>query len=81
MNWFLIVYDRSQSRSLLCERYPAAAHDVAWAARSALTLQHLRELNVEVVLIGAASEAVVRRTHARYFQAPDTVVRDAAVAS
>lgn len=77
MSWFLIVYDRSPSRSLSCVRYPPAAHDAAWDQRTALTLRHLREPNVEVVLIGAASEAVVRLTHARYFQAPAPVVRDA----
>ena len=81
MNWFLIVYDRALGRSLLCERYPADAHAIAWEKRSELTLHHLREPQIEVVLIGADSEEVVRGTHARYFYAAGTVVTDAVLAA
>ena len=67
MAWFLIVYDRSQQQTLRCDPYTDAEYEQAWAARSALTISHIGDRNIEVVLLGSGSLAEVRGTHPRYF--------------
>lgn len=69
MAWFLIVYDRKRQRTTRCDEYSASEYDAAWSARNELTLEHARDPDVEVVLLGSGSADEVRRTHARYFQA------------
>ena len=73
MMWFLIVYDRPQQRMTHFRAYASDEYDIAWRARNELSLSHVRDPDVEVVLLGASSEADVRVTHARYFQPPLTV--------
>ena len=65
---FLIEYDRRAGRIVTMQKFDDAhareAHDV----RLALELTRNREgIDREVVLLDAADEAAVRRTHRRYF--------------
>lgn len=64
---FVVVYDRSRARTLEMRQFAASGEDAAlefWRQRE---LDHLGDLDIEVVLLDAESEADLRRTHARYF--------------
>lgn len=67
MPYFLLVYDQ-HSGDLELTEYPAEARDEALRARFAREAVELRRPHIEVVVLSAASEEALRRTHARYFQ-------------
>jgi hypothetical protein len=66
---FLIEYDRSQGRIVTFKTFDDLARQEAEAARLQLELK-LNRLGTEreVVLLEAASEEALRRTHRRYFE-------------
>jgi hypothetical protein len=66
---FLIEYDREQGRILKLERFNGSDRNRAEEARLNLELD-LRSKGIknEVVLLEAANEEAVRRTHRRYFE-------------
>jgi hypothetical protein len=65
---FLIEYDRRRGKLVTFKRVRDADHAAASAARLELELKaHRAGLRHEIVLLDAASEAALRRTHGRYF--------------
>ena len=67
MPQFLVVYNQLTGDVQLSE-YPDEARAEALQRRFALEREHRLEPHIEVVLLGARSEDVLRRTHARYFK-------------
>ncbi|HSV66033.1 MAG TPA: hypothetical protein VLJ59_09045 [Mycobacteriales bacterium] len=63
---FLLVYDRSAGRLLSLVEHPTRAG--ALQARFDTEKQHRHDTSIEVVVLTAASEQVLHRTHARYFK-------------
>jgi len=66
---FLIEYDRSSGQLVRIESFPEPERQDAESARLELELE-LNRLgrDHEVVVLEAASEAALRRTHRRYFE-------------
>jgi hypothetical protein len=65
---FLIDYDRKMGRMLRFETYADEELAKATESRLNLELEHFRQgVEREVVLLEAADEQAVRRTHRRYF--------------
>lgn len=66
---FLIEYDRSQGRIVTFRAFDDSARREAEETRLQLELELNRfGTEREVVLLEAASEAALRRTHRRYFE-------------
>lgn len=66
---FLIEYDRDAGRIIQIRFFDAAKRGDAEAARLALELKLNRALVArEVVLLEAADEEALRKTHGRYFE-------------
>ncbi len=66
---FLIEYDRGRGRLVRIEPFSDSARKRAEESRLNLELElNLKGIENEVVLVEAASEEVVRRTHSRYFE-------------
>lgn len=66
---FLIEYNRPQGRIVTFQRFKDSKRLKAQNARLALELElNRRGIDHEVVLLEAASEGAVRRTHRRYFE-------------
>ena len=66
---FLIQYDRSTGTLRVFEPFDDAQRGEAERARLALELEN-RPGSTEVVVLEAASEEALRRTHRRYFESP-----------
>jgi hypothetical protein len=68
MSYFLLIYDRSAGQ--LCEltEFDDADREAALAERFARERDAEGDPNLEIVLLGAPSEAALRRTHSRYFK-------------
>lgn len=65
----MIEYNRPQGRLVTFERFTDSERLTAQNARLNLELDlNRRGVNHEVVLLEAASEAALRRTHRRYFE-------------
>jgi len=66
---FLIQYDRRAGRIVKLERFTDEQRLVAGKARLNLEIElHHRHQSHEVVLLEAASEKALRKTHGRYFE-------------
>ena len=66
---FLIEYNRPQGRIVTFQRFQDSERLKAQNLRLDLELDlDRRGVNHEVVLLEAASEAAIRRTHRRYFK-------------
>jgi hypothetical protein len=66
---FLMHYDRARGRIVELRRFDEAERTVAEDARLELELALGRErIEREVVLLEAASEGALRKTHRRYFE-------------
>jgi hypothetical protein len=66
---FLIEYDRDQGRIVTIQSFDDSERGVAEDTRLALELNlNLTEIENEVVLLEAATEEALRRTHRRYFE-------------
>ena len=76
MPQFLIVYNRLTGAVVMNE-YADDARAEALERRFALEREHRLEPHIEVVLLGARSEDVLRRTHARYFKTVRELVESA----
>ena len=72
---FLMQYDRRAGRLVTFTSFREQDRALAEKARLDIELRTERNvLNNEVVLLEAASEAVLRRTHRRYFQNPRQII-------
>jgi hypothetical protein len=66
---FLIEYNRSEGQIIALTSFEDSERDTAEEARLNLELAlHARGVGNEIVLLEAASEEAVRRTHRRYFE-------------
>jgi hypothetical protein len=71
---FLIEYDRQRGQIVTFRIFENAEKDQAEDTRIALELDlHRRGTKHEVVVLEAASEEAVRRTHRRYFESLDSL--------
>lgn len=68
---FLVEYDRSAGQLVRLELYESSARRDAEDARLELELAlNHQGVDHEVVILDAANEAALRRTHRRYFDGP-----------
>lgn len=66
---FLVEYDRTEGKLQRMQRFDASQRHEAEDARLALELDLKRKgIEREIVLLEAESEAVLRKTHRRYFE-------------
>ncbi len=66
---FLIEYDRDEGRIVSIENFANTDREMAEDSRLKLELNlHLKNIDHEVVLLEAATEDALRRTHRRYFE-------------
>lgn len=65
---FLIDYDRRAGKLVTMRTFDDSQRSAALAKRLELELKyHRAQIDREVVLLEAADEAAIRRTHRRYF--------------
>jgi hypothetical protein len=75
---FLIEYHRPKGRIVTFKRFKDSERLKAEKSRLGLELDlNRRGVDHEVVLLEAANEAAVRRTHRRYFEDPRQIVKSA----
>jgi hypothetical protein len=66
---FLIEYDRGRGRIVNIRSFSDSAREEAEQSRLELELDlNLKTIDNEVVLLEAATEEALRRTHRRYFE-------------
>lgn len=66
---FLLEYDRQKGRIVTIEAFRDADRKASEKLRLQLEMElNLKNVENEVVLLEAASEAALRRTHRRYFE-------------
>ena len=68
MTYFVLAYRRGRGEVIYRHDYSVSERDQAWLLRDELALRFARDPDVEVVLLGAESEAELRSTHGRYFE-------------
>ncbi len=68
MTYFVLAYRRGRGKVIERHDYSVADRDHAWLLRDKLALRYAGDPDVEVVLLGADSEAELRKTHGRYFE-------------
>jgi len=66
MKHYLVIFDKALGDMSEFQEYDDGAE--ALSARFAAERRHAGDPNVEIVVLGADSKAVLRRTHARYFK-------------
>ncbi len=76
MPQFLIVYNQTTG-ALEVKEYGDNERDAALARRFELEREHRLEPHIEVVLLSARSEDILRRTHGRYFKTVQELVESA----
>lgn len=64
---FVVAYDRPKMALLTFESFASAATGEAGRLKLQLEQRYANREDVEVGLFESASEAVLRRTHSRYF--------------
>jgi len=76
--WFLIDYNRRAGKLMAITQFAATDRIAAEDARLALELeQRLAGIENEVVLLDAASEQALRKTHRRYFESWQSIAASA----
>jgi hypothetical protein len=68
MSYFLLVYDRNAGQLRELKRFEDADRETALAERFARERDSEGRDDLEIVLLGAPSEEVLRRTHSHYFK-------------
>ena len=74
MNYFLITYNRDAGQVEDLVAFDAGGREEALRRRFELEEKYRNDLKIEVVVIGAESEQILRVTHARYFKSPQELV-------
>ena len=73
---YLVHYDRSSGTLKAKHTYSDAQRDVAEQARLALEVEKLHAgVASEIVLLEASSELELRKTHSRYFETIEQLLR------
>ena len=65
MKYFLVVFDRGLGSIVRLSEFSVA--DDAMTARFAAETEFVDNADMEIVVLGAASEEALHRTHGRYF--------------
>ena len=73
MKHFLLVFDRAEGRLLSVT--PFTRRGEALQARFEAERLHRADPSVEIVVLNAASEEALRKTHARYFETAQEIAR------
>lgn len=74
--FFLIQYDRRNGQLVTLDRYAKSQRSKAEAARLEMELQLIIDgVEREVVMLEAASEEALRKTHRRYFETLQTLAK------
>ena len=74
--FFLIQYDRRNGQLVSLDRYTKSQRGQAEEARLAMELRLQAEgIEREVVMLEAASEEALRKTHRRYFETLQTLAK------
>jgi hypothetical protein len=76
MTQFLVVFDRQHGHVVEVKEF-SNDHD-ALKARFSTERLHAGDVNIEVVVLGAASQADLRQTHGRYFNTVHQLAQAAA---
>ena len=67
--YFLIEYNRSEGRVITFKEFNSSERVKAEQSRLEIELElNQRKIDHEVVLLDAANESALRRTHRRYFE-------------
>ena len=75
---FLLQYDRAAGKLMKIVPFLDSQRDESSSARLSLELElNHTKIGHEVVLLEAASEEALRKTHRRYFENLDTLARTA----
>ncbi|MEO6222827.1 MAG: hypothetical protein ABIP90_06220 [Vicinamibacterales bacterium] len=74
---FLIHYDRALGRIIKLQKFDDGDRAAAETSRFALELANLQKASIEVVLLEAASEEGLRKTHRRYFETLEELIEPA----
>lgn len=73
---FLIEYDRRRGQIVTFQTYPDTQREKAGEARLTMELKLRGEgIEREVVMLEAASEEALRKTHRRYFETLNTLAK------
>lgn len=75
VRYFLLVYNRPEGRLVSLDEY--AEQDAALEARFALEREHEGDRDLEIVVLGSDSLDTVKRTHRRYFESVEDMLRSA----
>lgn len=77
---FLIEYDRRRGRLIRLDSFEDTHRSVAERIRLDIELDlHYQQVDHEVVLLQAATEAALRRAHRRYFEKASEIARSAGI--
>jgi hypothetical protein len=80
--WFLIDYDRRAGKLEAIREFGDAQRREAEEARLALELQQRSAgIEHEVVLLDAANESALRKTHRRYFESLEEMITSTSYSS
>jgi hypothetical protein len=72
---FLLEYSRTLGRLVTFKRFADADRTIAERARLDLELSRNREdVQTEIVLLEASTEAALRKTHRRYFESARQII-------
>lgn len=77
MNYYVLIYNQAEGRVLDVENYADVAA-AALARRFELDRQYASDDDVEIVLLSAASEEALVRTHSRYFKSVHELLKASA---
>ena len=81
MKYFVLTYERSAGVARIRRVYSSAHRTDAMRERFALeATEGAANPDLEIVVLGAESEDVLRRTHARYFSSVKTLAAELAAA-
>lgn len=81
MKYFVMTYNRRSGDALIRHIYSDAERSVAMRERFELEASEgADDVDLEVVVLGAESEEVLRKTHARYFASAKTLADELSAA-
>lgn len=81
MKYYVMTYNRRFGIGQIRDVYPSAKRSEAMRARFALEASEgVKDVDLEVVVLGAESEDDLRQTHGRYFSSAQTLAGELSAA-
>jgi hypothetical protein len=77
VKYYLVVYDQRAATLRSIEEFDESERGQASEARFALEARHRDEPEVEIVVLGSASLATLKKTHGRYFKSVGELASEA----